>query len=466
MKLRNRFLATLLVILILLACRSTLPSQTPATTQTVFVNHLRFKATYTPFPSVTPLPSPTFTAEIPISTLIPTENFLDLPTATQIPVAAQLRILDNLWEIVDQFYIYPDFNGLDWSSIHQEFKDEIANGLSNEGFYFGLSSLITSLGDEHSFFLDPQQVADQKSEYEGTFSYVGIGVYVSAVPERKRAVILSVSPGSPAETGGLKPRDSILSVDGTPILDEDGYLRDIVRGPEGSELDVIVQSPGEVPRQVHLVRQELSANYPVAYQVISTPQGKRIGYIFLLTFMVDNVDEQVAAALVEMSSQGALDGLILDNRMNEGGSSWVMEPVLSYFTGGNLGSFVSRSATTPLEIKQHDIEGSTEVPLVVLVGSGSASFGEISSGILQDIGRATIIGTTTDGNVEILSGYDFEDGSELWLATETFRPFNHPEQDWEKTGIIPDLTVPGDYDQYAFENDPVILAAVQYLTGE
>jgi carboxyl-terminal processing protease len=466
MILRKRFLVILLVIFSLLACRSTLPSQTSIPIHTVAVNHISHKATYTPFFSATPLPSSTFTPEIQVSVLIPTDTFIFTPTPTQVSIAAQYRIFDDLWDIVNENYIYPDFNGLDWASVHDEFYNQISSGLSNAEFYLAISSLIQRLGDDHSYFLTPQEVAEQESEFKGSFDYVGIGVYVSSVPERQRAVILSVSPGSPAEAAGLKPRDSLLAVDGIPILDEDGYLRDIVRGPEGSGLDVTVQSPGEQPRQVHLVRQKLTANYPVAYQVITTPQGKQIGYIFLLTFMVDNVDEQVAAALEDMYRQSQLDGLILDNRMNEGGSSWVMEPVLGYFAGGTLGSFVSRTTSTPLKLKLHPIDGSADVPLAVLVGSGTASFGEIFSGILQDIGRANVLGTTTEGNVEILTGYDFEDGSELWLASETFRPLNHPDQDWEKSGIIPDITVPGGYDQYSFEADPVILAAVQYLTGD
>ena len=120
--------------------------------------------------------------------------------------------------------------------------------------------------------------------------------------------------------------------------------------------------------------------------------------------------------------------------------------------------------TSPLGVKSKDIHGSTLVPLVVLVGSDTASFGEIFAGILQDVGRAYLIGTTTGGNVEILWGYDLEDGSQLWLANETFRPLNHPDQDWEQTGIIPDLTVSGDFDEYVMADDPAVLAAVQYFS--
>ncbi len=132
-----------------------------------------------------------------------------------------------------------------------------------------------------------------------------------------------------------------------------------------------------------------------------------------------------------------------------------------------LGLFVNHDEQRPLQIKLKRYQWIFYRCLWwYLVGSGTASFGEIFAGILQDVGRAYLIGTTTDGNVEILWGYDLEDGSQLWLANETFRPLNHPDQDWEKTGIIPDLTVSGEFDQYSLDNDPAVLAAIQYLSGQ
>jgi carboxyl-terminal processing protease len=386
------------------------------------------------------------------------------PTPTLLPLNIQLSIFENLWTTVNDTYVYSDFNGLDWNAIHQEYHQKIKAGLTNASFYLAMDELITRLGDDHSYFLDPQQVAQQDAEYQGKHDYVGIGIMVSAVPERQHAVILSVFPGSPAEAAGLQPRDSIISVDGTPILGENGYLRDIVRGPEGTSIDILAQTPGEKPREVNITRHRITGDYPIVYSVITTRESKRIGYIFLDTFMDGTVDEQVAHALQEMSADKPLDGLILDNRMNTGGSSAVLEPVLGYFIGGKLGSFIKRSDQNPLRVKLNDINGSSKLPLVVLVGSETASFGEIFAGILQDTGRAYVIGTTTNGNVEILWGYDFEDGSQLWLANETFRPLNHPEQDWEKTGIIPDLTISGDFDQYSLNNDPPVIAALKYLS--
>jgi C-terminal peptidase prc len=466
MNLNIRSLVLLPVIFLLIACRTLFPSHTPQPTQTIEANHILEKPSSIHASTITPviLVSPVLPAISPIHT--PSPVITSTPTATTIPLNTQLSIFEHLWSIVNDTYVYPDFNGLDWEAIHEQYRQIISAGLTNQQFYDRINELIWRLGDDHSYFLDPQQVTEQETEYQGNHDYVGIGVQVSAVPDRHRAVILSVFPGSSAETAGLKPRDSILSAGGIPILDEQGYLLDIVRGLEGTPVDITVQSPGEEPRQFSIIRQRITGDYPVVHQVIDTTDGKRIGYIFLLTFMDGTVDEQVAQALKDMTADAPLDGLILDNRMNEGGSSLVLEPLLGYFSGGNLGSFVRRSELTPLNIKLNDINGSSTAPLVVLVGSGTTSFGEIFAGILKDVGRAQIIGTTTAGNVEILWGYEFEDGSALWLANETFQPLNHPELDWERTGIVPDISVSGEFDEYSMDNDPAILAAIQYLSDQ
>ena len=94
------------------------------------------------------------------------------------------------------------------------------------------------------------------------------------------------------------------------------------------------------------------------------------------------------------------------------------------------------------------------MPLVVLVGTDTVSFGEIFSGVLQDIGRAEIVGQTTLGNVEILHGHNLSDGSLLWLAEERFVPLNS-QADWEKTGIVPDVQASADWDTFTFETDPI-----------
>ena len=467
----RRLLWLLPLALSLLACQ--------AAFRVVSSGPLALFATPTPTVTLTPTPTPTFTPS-PTPTLTPTPTQTSTPTPTltptltptpvtpsptPLPLDLQLRVFQDLWETVRDEYLYRDFNGLDWDAIHAEYEARIQAGLNNEEFYQAMDEMILRLGDEHSAFLSPEQVAIEEAEFAGTYDYAGIGILVSAVPERKRGVIIAVFPDSPAEQAGLKPRDAILTVEGEPILDEDGFLRNTIRGPEGTPVTIEVQTPGEEPRQLTIIRQRINSSLPVPYEVITTESGQRIGYMFLVTFADSTVDESVEEALRQMTANGPLDGLIIDNRSNNGGADTVVRPILSYLTKGTLGYWVNPQEERPLRVTNPvDINGSQDVPLVVLVGVDTASFGEIFAGVLQDTGRAYIIGETTGGNVETLWGYDFEDGSRAWIAHESFRPLNQPNLSWEETGIIPDLEVLANWDEYTLETDPVVLAAVEHFT--
>jgi C-terminal processing protease CtpA/Prc len=149
--------------------------------------------------------------------------------------------------------------------------------------------------------------------------------------------------------------------------------------------------------------------------------------------------------------------------MNPGGASTVFKQTLSYFVNGSVGFFVNRQGSNPVYVGGKNVNGSQKVPLVVLVGKNTASFGEIFSGVLKELGRAYLIGETTPGIVEILYVYRLEDGSEVWLAHDTFRPVNHPSETWEKTGIAPDLTVLSNWDEVTIDTDPVIQAALNHF---
>ncbi len=458
-------LPVIVLILLSLSCNAVTrvfvaPTATPTVTPTA-------TATATLEPSATPLEAGLYVppscqakpvATIPAATTV-AQPPSSLGTNPIISTAEQLRVFDALTKKVSEIYLYPDFNGLDWKGTVATYRAEVKKGLDTETFYAKMSELITKLNDEHSSFLSPVEQAASESELSGQNDYVGIGILVLPLPEKKRLTLLSVFPGSSAEHGGLKQHDSILAVDGIPLVENGEAHSERVRGPECSAVVLTVQSPGEAARDVMFMRYRITTSLPIVARLVPTTDGSRVGYIFLPSFFDETFPTQVKKALRNF---GPLDGLILDNRMNSGGSSDVVEPILSYFTSGTIGHFVSRTQTHALKIKANPIENSQEVPLVILVGTDSVSFGEIFSGALQDIGRAKVVGQTTLGNVETLDGYSFEDGSQAWIAAERFDPLNS-HADWEKTGIIPDVEAYADWDTFTFENDPAVAAAVKLL---
>ena len=158
----------------------------------------------------------------------PTRMAVVTAAPTQPPQAAetlerQLFIFEELWTVVNEEYVYPDFNGVDWDATKVEYQARIEAGLTADDFYLVMREMIDLLNDDHSDYLSPEIVIEEDAEFAGEFEYVGMGVFMQSVPERQRAVLLLVFPGTPAEAAGLKSRDSILTVDGEPIVDEDGF---------------------------------------------------------------------------------------------------------------------------------------------------------------------------------------------------------------------------------------------------
>jgi carboxyl-terminal processing protease len=461
-----------LFLLFTLACKATQGLQladptdtaTPIPTATASVT-----PTVTPLPDTpTPLP-PTATAT---PTPLPSATPSPLPTLTRAAVidplttTRQLAAFEELWGIVNQNYLYPDFNGLDWDAIRQEYRPRIEAGLSDPEFYQAMGEMIFRLGDNHSVYLSPDEAREDDQMRLGEVDYVGIGVRSLLVPEKQSLAVLLVYPGSPADQAGIKMHDNMLLVDGQPVVSDVGIHQNLLRGPEGTTINVTVQTPGEAPRTVPITRQRVGGALPVPYSVLTTAQGKRIGYLFMTSFADTSVDDSIAQALGAMSASGPLDGLILDNRFNSGGASDVLLDTMNYFAEGLMGYIVDQQNENPLTVPGVDIGGSQSLPIVVLVGEGTASFGEVFAGVLKNIGRATLIGEQTDGNVEILSIHNLIDGARAQIAAYSFRPPNPTGEDWEKTGIIPDLSVSSIWEEITQQTDPVIQAALDHFDGQ
>jgi len=420
----------------------------------------------TPPPSLEPAGPPTAAfvpaacAGVPLATIVPGLQ----PTAAPLlnpalDVDEQLEVLQGLENSVRDLYLYPDFGGVDWPAAVAETRVQVEAGMDTEAFYGELQELISGLGDEHSYVQTPAEIAAERAALEGQLDFVGIGVFVLPRIERGLGTILSVFPESPADHGGLRPHDSILRIDGTPIVEGGVSQQQLMRGPACSQVVLTVQTPGEPEREVSFIRTEVTGALPIDARLVPTSDGTRVGYIFLPTFLDQSLPERVEQALQDF---GPLDGLILDDRMNGGGLGSVAEAMLAFFVDGPAGFYLDNQGQSPLSIAPHPVHNSQDVPLVVLIDEDTVSYGEIFAGVLQDLGRAKLVGQTTLGNVERLHAADFDDGSRLWLAVERFDPLNS-QANWEEQGIVPDVPLTAAWEDFTAENDPAVMAALQLL---
>jgi carboxyl-terminal processing protease len=388
----------------------------------------------------------------------PLPELPDPTGASALKIKKQLGIFEMLWSIVSFFYVDPNFNGVDWNAKHSTYGTLIRQGLETPDFHLAMAILVAELGDDHSYFLNPEQVKAEELQLSGKNEFVGIGVFVLPLPESQSAVVIGVFPGSPAAQLGLRPHDLLLEADGVPIVDEDGELLGL--GPEGSSYALTWQRLGEDPQTDTVTRRRITGFTPM--EICRVP-GTQIGYVEVNTFFDETIDDRLRSALRSFASTASLDGLILDLRLNTGGTSTVAFPVLDLFMNGNGGRYVGRTQSFPLTLIAQDLAGSQTVPLAILADRASVSFGEVVPGVLQRASRATIVGGTTAGNVEVLSGFDFKDKSQAWIATFAFQPVGLSPGAWEGVGVQPDELVPTRWDLFTEETDPALARAVEVL---
>jgi len=318
-----------------------------------------------------------------------------------------------------------------WTSIQRAYVDQEA-ATPQRLAYGAIDGMVRSLGDAgHSRFLDPEMARQHQDFIAGKFE--GIGAYVEM--EDGRVVIVAPIDGSPAQRAGLQPGDVILEVNGEDIagLPLDEAVNRIL-GPAGTRVSLTIEDArtGDT-RQVELERAEIQLDL-VTWERLP---GASVGHVRISSFG-EGAAEDLEGTLIEMQEQ-EIDGLILDVRNNPGGllDEAVQAASLFLESGDVLLRKDAQGEITPVEVEGQPL--APDIPMVVLVNGGTASAAEITTGALQDNGRATVVGETTFGAGTVLNRFSLSDGSALLLAVEEWRT---PEGRviWQ-TGLEPDVHV-------------------------
>ncbi len=396
--------------------------------------------------TATPAPLPTLPPNTPVDA-----------TVTQ----RQLRLYHQFWNTVNTEYVYPDFLGHDWKALGAKYQALIEKGLTDDAFYAAMDRMIAELGDDHSSFESPAEARQTDAAFQGHNDYTGLGFVLDSIPAADRSAIVYTFPGSPAAQAGLRAHDALLAVNGASLFDENGQRKNVIRGAEGTTVTLTLQHPGEPPFDLTLRRAHITGAQPIDACLMPTAG---VAYIFLPSLDDATLPAQVRQVLKALTAGAPLKGLVLDNRENYGGAETVLEALLGFFVTGQQGEFVSRTEQRPLTIHLEEIGNSHAVPLIVLAGPNTVSYGEVLSGVLQHSGRARVVGQRTRGNVETLWPYDFNDGSRAWIAHETFQPLKLPNAYWEGRGIVPDVAAPTRWDLFTEATDPALAVAVQLLS--
>jgi carboxyl-terminal processing protease len=203
-----------------------------------------------------------------------------------------------------------------------------------------------------------------------------------------------------------------------------------IKGREGTSVDLTVDRGGD------------TLSYTITRASIDLPNLKagftpeRFGYVRLFGF-ARHAGDQLRAQVRRFVQAGA-KGMILDLRDNGGGLFSEGVDVASVFIE-NGEVVVYREKDSEDVVYEAEGDAFQDVPLVVLVNSGTASASEIVAGALQDRSRAIIVGTRTYGKGSVQEIVPLLDSSALKLTTATYlTPSGH---DINGSGIEPDVVV-------------------------
>ena len=302
---------------------------------------------------------------------------------------------------------------------------------SKEELYKGaVAGVINKLNDPYSEYLSKEDLANFSEEMDG--EYVGVGMTIN---KKKGEAHEVVSPfiGSPAEKVGIKIGDKITKVDDKDILSLTAAdTVKMLKGKEGTKVNVeVVRSGKKEPLKFTMTRAKIKLE-----MVESKMLDNSIGYVSLLRFG-NNVGEEVQKAIKDLQAKG-MKGLILDLRLNPGGSLQEAQDISSLLVKENL--IVSLKYKDGQERKYNrTLKNMGDFPLVVLINKGSASASEIVTGAIKDYKRGTIIGEKTFGKgiVQQIIPLRTNDAIKLTIA-QYFTPKGNYIHE---KGIEPDIKV-------------------------
>lgn len=314
---------------------------------------------------------------------------------------------------------------------------------------------IATLDDPYTVFVEPVIREHEREALRGNFGGIG------ATLQRNESgdIILTPMPGNPAEMAGILAGDILLAVDGTPITLEVTVeeIAQMIRGEKGTTVVLtVLQEGGAEPAEIAVVRDNILIP-SVVYRLL--PEDPTIGYIQLSRFSGESKGE-VEEAIRTLQVKGA-EALILDLRHNGGGLLDGAIGVADHFFRDGVLLYQQSRLEEERVFRASRQMAAGDMPLVVLIDSGTASAAEILAGALQDRGRAVLIGTSTFGKGSVQLVYDLSDGSSIHVTSARWYTPNRHLIDQQ--GLEPDIPVELTPEGQADGRDEMLERAVTYL---
>jgi carboxyl-terminal processing protease len=299
-----------------------------------------------------------------------------------------------------------------------------------------IDGMLASL-DPHSTYFDPKALEDFQSSMKGE-EFGGLGLEV--MMEDGLVKVVSPIDDTPADRAGLLSGDLITRIDDTPVKGLTlKQAVDKMRGAAKSSVRLLVERGDNKNLKEYTIVREIIHVQSVRSHV----ESGDIGYIRITQFNQEAY-EGLRRAFDHFRAEpgdAKVKAYILDLRNNPGGLLNQAVEITNAFVDG--GPIVTTRGRDPEQQQSYSARRGVNLaegkPVVVLINGGSASASEIVSGALQDLKRATLVGTRSFGKGSVQTILPL--GEEGALKLTTARYYTPSGRSIQAKGIDPDIVV-------------------------
>ena len=315
------------------------------------------------------------------------------------------------------------------SLVLNNYVEEVKIDRAMEGAMKGLTEGL----DPDSAYLNAQQVA----EVEGRASLPEGDVGIELTRQYYLRVI-AARDGSPAAAAGLQTGDYVRGIDGKPTRDMSVFegMR-LLRGQPGSKVTLtIIRGNAADPHEVTLVR-ERPGGPVVSGRLIklpdsAAPQPKgtddppvlapETGYVRIAAFREGVVDE-LRKQIADLSRAGAKSLVVDVRRTAEGPLENGIAAARLFVNSGTLAIKAGRNGLDKETVEARPGDGVTDLPVKVLITTGTSGAAEVFAAALSGNKRAELIGEHTIGRAGVQKLVKLPEKRGLWLThARYFRP--------------------------------------------
>jgi len=277
----------------------------------------------------------------------------------------------------------------------------------------GIDAMLKSL-DPYTNYIAEDDIEDFRTMTTG--QYGGIGANIGK--KDGKTIVQLTYEGYPAQKAGLLAGDEILKIDGVSIQKKSALeVNKLLRGQANTPIKVeIKRYSQDKPLTLDIMRDKIQIDNVPYYGMVTND----IGYFQLAGFTVD-AGREVRNAVVKLKEMGAKK-IIFDLRDNPGGLLNEAVNISNLFVpkGKDIVSTKGKLPERNRMYKAIDEPIDTEIPLVVLTSSTSASASEIVSGVMQDYDRAVLVGERTYGKGLVQETRPLSYNSQLKVTTAKY----------------------------------------------